>query len=1060
MPEEIRLLGGFGVVTADPVRGLNAGRLQSLLAYLLLHRGAPQQRQHLAFLFWPDTQEAQAHSNLRTLVHRLRRALPQAERFLEVDGDTLLWRADAPCTLDVAEFEAAAGEDASLPQLRRAIALYRGALLPGCYEEWIEPERERLRHLFAIALERAAECLEAQRDYRGALEYARQTVRHNPLDEEGYRRVMRLHALTGDRAGALRMYKQCASTLQSELGVQPDAATRDAYTRLLGTGATDTIALSVESTNAGLPMVGRDEEWQQLQRAWSAALAGTPQLAVLAGGAGIGKTRLAEEFAAWAERQGFHVARGHAYAAHGVPAYGAIVPWVKAGLLRNGEQPLEPLWLSEIARILPQLLIENPGLEPPTPIVDGWQRGRFFEALARAVLADGRPLLLVLDDLQWCGGETLAWLHHLLRFDPHARLLIVAPLRPHEVDANHPLSALLLALRRTAQCTEIPLGPLDDAQSARLAAAVSGSATTPLMDVVGAGAEGNPLFIVEMVRYHLTVGTVAGASPRTDAAALPPTIQAVIAARLAQLTPLARELVGCAAVIGRHFPLEVLSAISGIGERRMAKGLDELCRRQIVAERQGEHFDFTHEKLREVAYAALGTIRRRRLHRRAEQALAACASEPGRSSGELALHAERAGMTGSAMRHHLAVARAAHHLGATADAISSLDRALSLFEPRTRTSPVERAIAVEVRELLGDLLHLTGRYPESQEIYQRALREAPEPLRRARLYRKVGKTRSGQHEYAVALRAFRAAEGLLEPEPEDDPDRCREWLQIQLDRTSVLYWTGDWCGTEETHRGIAPLLERYATSRQRRDHAQSIISMRLRRDRYTVSEEMLSLSRRNVLESVQEGHVPTIAVARFRHAFNLLWAGALPEAEEEATLALELTQRTGDSTLAARCLTYLAVIYRKQGDIEAVGAYAERSLRAGTELGMAEYVGAARANQAWLAWRSGNDREACSHAQTALSVWAALPTQSAPFMFQWLALWPLVAVTLESGVSARIGEAADYARQLLHPTQQRLPQALAAPLEAATRAWETGDAEGALTCLREAVSLAGELGYL
>jgi DNA-binding SARP family transcriptional activator/predicted ester cyclase len=289
---EIRLLGGFSIVDSEPVPGLATGRLQSLLGYLLLHRGVPQQRQRLAFLFWPDTPEAQAHTNLRTLVHRLRRALPHPERFLQVDGHTLLWRVDAPCTLDVAQFEAAATEEASLPQLRRAIALYRGDLLPGCYEQWIEPERERLRQLFARAVERAADCLEAQRDYRGALEYAQQRVRHDPLDEVGYRRLMRLHALAGDRTGVLRAYQRCVSTLEAELGVEPDPATREAYARLLESGAPE--AAAARTADAGFPLVGRKEEWRQLQRAWYTAQAGAPQLAVVTGEAGIGKTRLAE----------------------------------------------------------------------------------------------------------------------------------------------------------------------------------------------------------------------------------------------------------------------------------------------------------------------------------------------------------------------------------------------------------------------------------------------------------------------------------------------------------------------------------------------------------------------------------------------------------------------------------------------------------------------------------------------------------------------------------------------------------------------------------------------
>lgn len=1067
MPElEIRLLGGFSVVAGDPVPGLNAGRLQSLLAYLLLHRGVPQQRQQLAFLFWPDTREAQASTNLRTLVHRLRCALPRSERYLEVEAHTLRWRTDAPYALDVEQFEAAAGEEASLPQLRQAISLYRGDLLPGCYEEWIEPERERLRQLFGRTLDLAAQCLEAQRDYRGALEYAQQRVRHDPLHEAGYRRLLRLHALAGDRAGALRAYQQCAATLEAELGVEPDPLTREAYTRLLEMDAPAVASpLSGRSAEAGFPLVGREGEWQQLQRAWSAARAGSPQLAVVAGEAGIGKTRLAEEFAAWVQGQGFRSPWGRAHAMQGGPAYAAIVPWVKAGLLRQADPTLEPLWLTEIARILPELLIEHPGLDPPGAIGDAWQRGRFFEALTRAVLALGGPMLLVLDDLQWCDGETLSWLHYLLRFDPRARLLLLATVRSHEVDAAHPLSSLLLAVRRDATLTEIPLGPLDAAQSARLAAEVRGTPGYPPAQASYAGAEGNPLFIVETVRYHLAreaaAGAPAGALPQeTEDAALPPTIQAVLSARLAQLTPAAHELVGCAAVLGRHFTLEVLAAVSEAGERRLASGLDELCLRRILVEQRGEQFDFTHEKLREVAYSQVGPLRRRALHRRAVQALEASGIDPGRIGSEIALHAERAGMTEAAMRHHLAAARAAHHLGATGDAIGALRRALALFEAHDRTTAAERTLAIELREHLGDLLHLRGRYPEARETYESALHEAAEPLQRARLHRKLGKLLNGLHDYPAALRAFATAEGLLPAEPADDPDRCREWLQIQLDRTAILYWMGDWVRMEDTYRQIGPLLERFGTLQQRRQQVQSIVTMRLRRDRYVISEEILSLARGYLADSLEEGHVPTIAVAHFRLAFYLLWYGSLQEAEEEATRALELAQHVGDTNLVARCLTYLTVIHRMRGEPAEVRSLAERSLAAATELDMADYIGAARANQAWLRWREGDYEEARSHARMALAAWAGMPAASAPFMFQWLALWPLIALALEANGPMEVEEAVAHARRLLHPSQLRLPDALSAPLEAALQQWESGDAPAALAQLRHATARAAQAGYL
>ncbi len=152
---KIQLLGEFRLeYNGQLLQTVGTQRLQSLLGYLLVHRAAPQLRQRVAFQLWPDSSEAQARTNLRNLLHFLREALPDSDRFLSADSQNLQWRPGAPYSLDVEEFEQAIRKPDSAECLEQAVKLYRGELLPGCYEEWVLPERERLERDFIAALER------------------------------------------------------------------------------------------------------------------------------------------------------------------------------------------------------------------------------------------------------------------------------------------------------------------------------------------------------------------------------------------------------------------------------------------------------------------------------------------------------------------------------------------------------------------------------------------------------------------------------------------------------------------------------------------------------------------------------------------------------------------------------------------------------------------------------------------------------------------------------------------------------------------------------------------
>ena len=731
----ISLFGNLRISFAGrPVTTVNTNRLHSLIAYLILHRNTPQPRERLAFLLWPASNEPQARTNLRQLLHHLKRALPAECNLLQTDHFAVQWLQDGSCTIDVVDFQAAVAEATAartendrareIQSLTAAAQLYEDDLLPALYDDWLTPLREDYRKRIADVFLRLAIVFEEQQEYAAAIPWADRLVALDSLNETHHQLLIRLHAANHDRASALRAYHQCMRVLRREMGVEPGVATRELFERILKAEpeASRGPASGSPESPAGKPssqlrkvgaLIGRAMEWQRLASAWQVAVEDGPRVAVISGEPGIGKTRLADELYQSCARQGHAAARSRCYAGQGQVSYAPVAEWLRSDAVRASWASLGPQQLAELARLVPEIREQsaesgqrNP--DHPGPLAESWQRLHFYESLNAAFGRSRKPLLLYLDDMQWCDPDSFEWLNSLLTSAAAAGVLLVGTVRAEETGREHPFTKFLAGLRQSGMVMEIPLEPLDAGETAELARLESAK---PLesgnLGEIFRATRGNPLFVLESVRAGLQ-------SPR---------VHAVIAARLSQLSPSSYELAGLASVVGRPFSFELLEKATDWDEGSVSQALDELFQRRIIESRGVSEYDFTHDRLREVTCADLTLVRRRYLHRRVARALAEVyEADIDNWNGQIAAHFEEAGMAEEAMEHYRRAAAYARQRYADTEAAELLRRALALcraFPESDRRLKQELDLLVA----LGPSLVTTEGYSAAEvgQTYERAL---------------------------------------------------------------------------------------------------------------------------------------------------------------------------------------------------------------------------------------------------------------------------------------------------------------------------------------------------
>ncbi len=693
------------------LRAFNSLRLQRFLALIALRRN-PQHRSRLAFELWPDSDERQARTNLRKLLHDFRHSLPDTDEFVEIDNETVRWIQTGPSEVDVLRFhDAMAAGDLEL-----ATRLYSGDLLPACYDDWVLDERAKLRDEVYGALVQLTEEAAEHDNHKTIIRHTQSIIDLEPTDEAAVRYQMEAHIALGDRAAALRSYHRYAEVLDRDLGVAPGDAIEAIYQDLqAGAPNRDDVQGENLAPVAESPFVGRDLEWKQLYEIWNTARECGAHLALVTGEPGIGKSRLALELGRRVRAEGHVVASARAYEAAGRLPWGPVVDLLRSNALRSHIDTLDTVWRAELARLLPELL-DSPQSSAPSQSGDLTQRHRLFDAVRRAIVVGDRPRLLIIDDLQWCDAETIELIGFVVRSGQNSPILIVGTVRSEEVSKQHPLVGLIDALNHDQAVTTVPLDRLDESTTAMLAARLRAEDTIDpeLAARLWSETEGNPLFVIEAIR--------AGISSDEGKAVLTPTMRAVLGARLGQLTEGTRRLTEVAAVIGRPFSISLMVLATGIDEHELVDHIDELWRRRIIRD-QGLTYDFSHDKLRAVALEMVSPARRRQLHRAVAKAITAeLQNDIGAASPQLAAHYDQAGMVEPAIDAYRAAGARAVAVSALDEAVAMFRRALSLLA-ELPTSGDRDALELDIRIALGSPLVALEGYGSkgAHQLYERAL---------------------------------------------------------------------------------------------------------------------------------------------------------------------------------------------------------------------------------------------------------------------------------------------------------------------------------------------------
>jgi DNA-binding SARP family transcriptional activator len=948
---------------------------RALIYYIAAQEGQSNREKLLTF-FWPDHERSASQSILRTMIHDLRKNLGKA---IQVDDQNIILATDT--FIDVKEFSTAlASPLTDLQKLSEALNLYKGDFLEGFslsdspqFDDWVASERDHYQLRAMNGFAELSHLQEAKREYSAALEAIRRALAFNPLQEDLQRDFMRLLYLNGDRAGVIRQYEFLRKLLDEELGVPPMPETRALYDSIINDTfvplAPDTpIQFSTTNISADkplLPLLGRDAELESLKNHL-----GSGKFILLEGEPGIGKTRLISELIdlqTQGQASNF-VLQGTSYELEQGLPYQPIVDALRKLLIQiKGKSlverlNLESIWLTELSRLLPELLAQLPHISAPIQPAD---ERRLWEALhqfIRALIQHGK-VWLFLDDLHWADAATIAWLGYLIRniSSPSFNLLVTS--RPLERQTD--LIKLLQVLSREDRLVKIQLSVLPESVMQKMAVVLSQKNNELLSDWLIKNAEGNPFFITELVRYAQGIGLlkedgILDMELLHLSPAIPATIQNLIESRLLKLSENARRLLHVAAIIGREFDFELAKQVASMSEIETLDAVDELQAAHLIKPLADDKFVFDHSLTMEVSLNDMHGTRRRFLHRRVAETLESIHQKDlDPVAGLIAHHFMDGNIPDRAKFHSFRAGQLAANLAAWVEALAFYKQALALESDDTERARIFLA--------MGTAHIYKGDFALASEDFRSAL-ELAEASQNLPLLEEahLGLIRSFFPHQARFTEAVETSKKLLESGP-PELAVCAEFVlgtSLAIDSAHPVEAEYHLRQAERLLRDQVGIYETKVTSIQIKYQLGAVLGQQGRNEEAFASYlEVLDLMERG------EGTLDPMAMGNIMLYNHLAYYAHLQgdaSAAMYAQTGIKLARERGSLSLLPFLYSTSGEIALANGDLDAAEKYFRDGLALAEQTPLLVAVAGLTANLGLVAKARGQNEIACEQLQKAL----------------------------------------------------------------------------------------------